>query len=231
MDDRTRKILKEGVKDFIKTGKSITSGRLYEFHDFGIKPAMIRRELNSLDEAGFLKQLHPSGGRFPTNKAYKFFVEELISSDLNSQIKRQVAVQMVDNFLEGRKDILANDLANYLDLLSVVYEPSVENFHNSGLRELFDQVEAERKKDLSAVVRDFERLPYRLRKKKRWWESESSWPKVFIGSSPVTESKHLAVIAQRFSLNDENFLVMAIGPRRMDYRKPLGLFKYFEENI
>lgn len=52
MRERTKEILEAGVRQFIKTGLPITSERLFEEYDFGIKPAMIRCELNALDEEG-----------------------------------------------------------------------------------------------------------------------------------------------------------------------------------
>jgi len=42
MRDRTRTILEAGIMEFIRTGLPITSERLFEEYDFGIKPAMIR---------------------------------------------------------------------------------------------------------------------------------------------------------------------------------------------
>ena len=52
MRDRTRTILEAGIMEFIRTGLPITSERLFEEYDFGIKPAMIRCELNALDDDG-----------------------------------------------------------------------------------------------------------------------------------------------------------------------------------
>ncbi|MEK7465340.1 MAG: hypothetical protein AAB631_01025 [Patescibacteria group bacterium] len=81
MKERTEYILETAVEDFIHTGFPVTSEILYENHVFGIKPAMIRLELSALSDDGFLFQRHPSGGRFPTNKAYQFFVERLLGRE------------------------------------------------------------------------------------------------------------------------------------------------------
>ncbi|MEA2113612.1 MAG: heat-inducible transcription repressor HrcA, partial [Patescibacteria group bacterium] len=66
MTSRRKLILKISIDDFISNAHLITSGYLYNKYDFGIKPAMIRRELNELDKEKFLYQAHPSGGRVPT---------------------------------------------------------------------------------------------------------------------------------------------------------------------
>lgn len=230
MTKRTKKILREGIKDFIEKGQPITSGRLYKDHNFGIKPAMIRRELSDLEDSGFLKKLHTSGGRVPTNKAYKYFVRELLANKPD-RVRGNVGSNIMEEFLSQERKKFAKQLARYLEALSVVYEPSRDNFLSSGLKELFDQLDFEEKSQLCSIVEDFERLENRIVSEKNWWEEESQWPQVFIGSSPVTESRELAVIAQRLSIDKDRILILAIGPRRMDYRKPIGLFKYMEKNI
>lgn len=230
MTNRTKKILRCGIRDFIETGKSITSGRLYKNHDFGIKPAMIRKELSELQDKGYLHQIHTSGGRFPTNKAYRYFVGKLLE-DNPRMTRKSVGTSILDEFMSQERRSFARELANYLEALSVVYEPSKDSFYNSGLKELFDNIDFEEKSELSSIVEDFEKLERRLMKKKKWWEKEKQWPQVFIGESPVTESRQLAVVAQQFSTDKDKILILAIGPRRMDYRKPIGLFKYLEQNI
>ena len=77
LKERTLDILEASVRDFIETGNPVTSERLYRKYDFGIKPAMIRWELHDLAKQNYLCQNHPSGGRIPSDKAYKFFVEEI----------------------------------------------------------------------------------------------------------------------------------------------------------
>ena len=69
MEERRKQIFEAAIEDFIETGHPITSGRLYEQYNFGIKPAMIRRELAALDRDKYLIQTHPSWGITPTNQA------------------------------------------------------------------------------------------------------------------------------------------------------------------
>ncbi|MCL2621730.1 MAG: hypothetical protein FWD32_01710 [Firmicutes bacterium] len=48
-------------------------------------PATIRNDLKILEELGYLKQLHTSGGRVPTTKGYRIYVNHLFSTlQLNS---------------------------------------------------------------------------------------------------------------------------------------------------
>lgn len=222
MKDRTREILEVAVKDFIRAGKPITSEYLYELHDFGIKPAMIRWELNDLSENGFFFQTHPSGGRFPTNKAYRFFVNELLAND---SVEMQADDDIASGFFENDTKAMVQGMSEYLQGLSVGYDLASSAIYGSGLRELLAHLETEAKAEIVDVVKDFEMLEERLLKKKDWWEGEGLWPRVFIGESPVTKSEHLSVVVGRYFCDGRDTLLFSIGPRRTDYQKSVNLFK------
>ena len=80
LKDRPLSILEAVVRDFINTGVPVSSKRLFQDHGFEIKPATIRAELNQLTESGFLSQPHTSGGRIPTDKAYRLFAEHFVAT-------------------------------------------------------------------------------------------------------------------------------------------------------
>lgn len=237
MEPRAKTILESSVRDFIEAGRPITSECLYEKHDFGIKPAMIRRELGDLCEAGYFYQRHPSGGRFPTDKAYRFFVKELLDSDGEetrsgwSESGLGKFADLVEGFLEGERDRLIHELADYLGVLSVGYEPVAEWIARSGFKDLCETLELESRDDFVEVVNDFETLPDRLIKSSLRWRHDDVWPQVFVGRSPITKSRHLSVITHRLDINDKDVFIITIGPKRMDYEKSLDLLKSLEKIV
>ena len=230
MTERTKDILRGAIREFIDTGVPVTSNGLYERYNFGIKPAMIRRELSELDEAEFLSQTHPSGGRVPTDKAYRFFVSELLACDRSLSKLRRTHDSLIQFFTAGSMRQFADALSEHLKLLSVVYDPETDFFY-SGLHDLFRGIDADRKRDFTTIIEDFEQLPSRLMQNPSWWQNRRTWPQVFVGPSPITQSRHLAVVAEKVAAGEREVLIMAIGPRRMDYRKPIDLFRCIEESI
>jgi len=68
---RQENILEKIIRKYIKEVQPISSNFLKEEYNLEISPATIRAELARLDEDCFLEQVHISGGRIPTNKAYK----------------------------------------------------------------------------------------------------------------------------------------------------------------
>lgn len=221
---RTQTILETAVRDFIRNGRPITSQILYEGHNFGVKPATIRIELNALSGAGYFYQTHPSGGRFPTNKAFHFFVDkvrERAEESLGYDI-----LELTREFLRAEHMSFIEELADQLKVASVGYD--TDGVYASGLSELLSRLEVGEKRDLVGAVQDCELLPTRLREE-LCDVDDKNWPIVFIGRSPVTKSDCLSVIAGTFRMDDGEFTLAIIGPKRMDYGAPIAFFKSVEK--
>lgn len=68
--DREKKILITLVEYFLRTGKAVGSQVLQDVGFSDISSATIRNYFVSLEQEGYLKQQHTSGGRIPQSKAY-----------------------------------------------------------------------------------------------------------------------------------------------------------------
>jgi len=80
---RKRQILQEVVAKFIKKAEPVSSARIASEMDLDISPATIRKELNELEEMGYLTHPHTSAGRMPTDMGYRFYVDNITSRELN----------------------------------------------------------------------------------------------------------------------------------------------------
>lgn len=224
MYDRTEEILKAVIKEFRKSGKPVSSSLLYKKYGFGVKPATIRRELHGLTKRGYLRQVHTSGGRVPTNKGYQFIADDALKN-LN-KIKKGIAIKQIINQELGR---LIEELSDQLKVLGVGYQPKEKEIYKSGIDDLFYQLLLENRDDILEVLRDFEMLEKRIDAMIEEVAADGhggyTTPKVFIGKSPVTRSRHLSVIADMFEGKDGAFLLMVIGPTRMNYEEILRKFR------
>jgi heat-inducible transcriptional repressor len=79
LDARKQKILGAVIRDYVETVKPIGSEDLAARHDLGVKSATIRNELADLAELGYLKQPHTSAGRIPSDRGYRFYVDNLMA--------------------------------------------------------------------------------------------------------------------------------------------------------
>lgn len=219
--ERTRAILETAVRDFIEEGRPITSEYLYERYDFGIKPAMIRWELQTLADDGYFEQLRPSGGRFPTRKAYAAYVESIE--------KNEKRVKPPRGRYKNDPETIPKEIAEELNVMGAGYDPRRRVFHECGLTNLIEELGTEAREELLGVVRDVERLEERLVSHLGAWEDDDVWPKVFVGETPLTKTKLLSILVGKMGSARDPFFVLAVGPLRMDYEKSLALFRTFDE--
>src|SRR5436190_23206424 len=79
LDRRKIKILETIVHDYVTTTKPVGSERLIEIYQLGCKSATVRNEMAEMAEMGYLVQPHTSAGRIPTDRGYRFYVDELMN--------------------------------------------------------------------------------------------------------------------------------------------------------
>ena len=222
MNDRSANILEAVIQEFIDTGEPVSSGYLYDRHNFGIKPAMIRLELDALEEQGFLEQPHHSAGRVPTDTGYEFFASRMM---LNAaQAHRHHNEPTLRELLEERAwpDALAR-LSSELGLLGVAADLAHDMVYKAGLEQLINNLDWHDRAGIRSVIHDFEEVDERL---SRAAEKIGGGTNVFIGKkSPVTKSENLSVVCGNFDVGGVTISIFAIGPKRMDYKKTIRIFK------
>ncbi|GAC1321461.1 MAG: heat-inducible transcriptional repressor HrcA [Chloroflexota bacterium] len=80
LTQRQERILKSVVDIYTETARPVGSEAILGVVEFKLSSATIRNELSILEDAGYLRQLHTSGGRVPTNAGYQYYVERLMDS-------------------------------------------------------------------------------------------------------------------------------------------------------
>lgn len=221
MNERTAQILESVIQSFITTGTPISSGWLFNHYDFGIRPATIRLELDVLEDEGYLEQPHHSAGRVPTDAGYEFFARELLATA--REVRESALAEL---FREHAWQDFSERLAGELGLLSVAADLAREAVYKSGLEALVNRLDFEDRAGLRAVIRDFEEVDERVPHAAERMGLADGAPKVFIGKkSPLTKSEDLSVIGGNYRVGDTTVSLFAIGPKRMDYKKVIRIFK------
>jgi heat-inducible transcriptional repressor len=77
LDDRKAAILRAVVKEYIDTAQPVGSAHVARIGALNVSPATVRNEMAQLEREGFLAHPHTSAGRIPTDKGYRFFVDDL----------------------------------------------------------------------------------------------------------------------------------------------------------
>ena len=80
LTSRQQEILLGILTNFVDSKEPVGSKTLAHKYVRNLSPATIRNELSELAKQGYLYQPHTSAGRVPTDKAYRFYVNQI--SDL-----------------------------------------------------------------------------------------------------------------------------------------------------
>jgi len=78
LDERKKRVLSAIVRDYIDNAQPVGSRTLARKYSLGVSPATIRNEMADLEDYGYLEQPHTSAGRIPSDKGYRFYVEEAL---------------------------------------------------------------------------------------------------------------------------------------------------------
>ena len=76
---RERRVLEAVIRSYVETAEPAGSRTLSRHFGLGVSPATIRNTMSDLEEKGFLFHPHTSAGRVPTDKAYRAYVDSLLT--------------------------------------------------------------------------------------------------------------------------------------------------------
>lgn len=78
LTDRQKLILELVIREYEASVAPVGSRVLSENYELRVSPATVRNEMAHLEELGYLTHPHTSAGRVPTDRGYRFFVEQLM---------------------------------------------------------------------------------------------------------------------------------------------------------
>lgn len=116
---RKEKILSAVVESYIATGEPVGSKTLQNNLDLSVSSATIRNELADLTASGFLSQPHTSAGRIPTQKGYRFYVDNLMTEKPVPEKQRVYIEQTLYRHADTPENILDTAAAVLSQLTNV----------------------------------------------------------------------------------------------------------------
>jgi transcriptional regulator of heat shock response len=232
MNTREEKILAAIVEEYTQTAIPVGSSVLVGKHKLDVSSATIRNDMMSLEEEGYLYQPHISAGRIPTDKGYRYFVEEIMKDD---ELSRQQQQKLQKEFLKlkAQNTRLTRTTAKLLSNMSGTFAISgnieKDEFADFGMREL---MEAPEFKELDDVCRLAEALDYidekfdQLLKDVKVGET-----RIFIGKeNPINEISNCSMMVAPYELKSgEKGILALIGPKRMRYAKNKSMIEYVKK--
>lgn len=113
--ERSSRILAALVREYIALGEPVPSSLLVNASGVSVSSATVRNILAQLEEEGFVQQPHTSAGRIPTDRGYRFYVDQLLESRrsgrtahaVEARLRRKTTAPLVDSVLSEASHVVS----------------------------------------------------------------------------------------------------------------------------
>ena len=228
MTERQKEILSAVVEQYAEVASPVGSSLLAKL--FGVSSATIRAEMAQLEEAGYITHPHTSAGRIPTDKGYRFYVNNLADGKETAGERRAERAltarvsggNVPEHTIKNTVDTLV-ELTHNLGLATIG-----DQLYMSGLSNLFGQPEFMNSGQVQEVARLLDNLEPWLK------EVAPNDPlNVYIGGeNPIGRGAGCSLIISKFrSPYSDNSYIGTLGPTRQSYRDVMNLVQRAGETL
>jgi heat-inducible transcriptional repressor len=222
MTERQQNILSAIVEQYAEVAVPVGSSLLAKA--FKVSSATIRAEMAELERLGFITQPHTSAGRVPTDKGYRFYVNNLTEMGVNQVLPERRAERALAARVQhagAPERMIRNAVDTLVELTHNLGLATIGNqLYMSGLSNLFGQPEFIGGAQVQQVAQLLDNLEPWLR------EAAPNEPlSVYIGSeNPIGRTAGVSLIISRFRspFSDRSY-IGTLGPTRQSYRDVMTL--------
>lgn len=221
--DRQKRILQAIVEQYAEVASPVGSSLLAKV--FNVSSATIRSEMAELEKQELIKQPHTSAGRIPTDKGYRYYVNNLSDTTPESPAERRAEKALATRVASGgvSEQVIKNAVDTLVELTHNLGIATIgDQLYMSGLSNLFGQPEFMNSGQVREVARLLDNLEPWL------YEAAPNEPlSVYIGQeNPIGRSAGCTLIVSRFRSNfSDRSYIGVLGPTRQSYRDVMSLVR------
>lgn len=229
-ETRRRSVLTETINRYILDAMPVSSEDIA--HDFDLSSATIRHVFSELEETGYLTHPYTSGGRIPTDKGYRYYVDLLISKlqlldEEKERIEKEYRREMkrLEEALEEATEILSR-ITHYAGIVSFLHWH--DKFFYKGLSHMLEQPEFRDSQKVRLLIKMIEDKHKVLDIVNRDFTDKV---KVYIGKElGYPEIQNCSLVVSSYSVNKRPSGRLAVlGPMRMEYKNIIPTVEYISE--
>jgi heat-inducible transcriptional repressor len=228
MTERQQQILSAVVEQYAEVASPVGSSLMAKA--FGVSSATIRAEMAELERLGFITHPHTSSGRVPTDKGYRFYVNNLKEEQPSlseGRAERALSSRVSSGGLPERT--IRNAVETLVEITQNLGLATIGNqLYMSGLSNLLGQPEFINQAQVQQVANLLDNLEPWL------YEAAPNKPlSVYIGQeNPIGRSAGCTLIISRFrSPYSDRSYIGVLGPTRQSYRDVMMLVRHAGEAL
>jgi heat-inducible transcriptional repressor len=125
LTERQAVVLRKVVEAHIEGGEPVASQWVAAQNDVAWGPSTVRAELARLEEAGLLQHPHTSAGRVPTDRGYRYFVDELLEQGTLPAPPARLRIGAMRREVDEAMQTTTEQLSQVTDMLAIVSAPPI----------------------------------------------------------------------------------------------------------
>ncbi len=129
LDERKAAVLRAIVEQYVDTAQPVGSQTVTSTTGLGVSAATVRNEMSLLEREGYIAQPHPSAGRVPTDRGYRYYVDHLAGAGQLPAVERRKIVEFFSTATLAMDQLLARTsqlLAGVTSHAAVVVGPEAQ---------------------------------------------------------------------------------------------------------
>jgi len=229
-ESRKRAVLAATINQYIRDAVPVASEDISR--EFDLSSATIRNIFAELEESGLLKHPYTSGGRIPTDKGFRYYVDFLLSqmnllTDEKDRISKEYKKELrrLEDTLEETSQILSN-FTHYTGMVSFL-EWQDKLFYR-GIGYILDQPEFKDSEKIRFIIKMVEEKRRLLDIINQDFDDKV---KVYIGHElHCPEMEHCSLVVSSYRVNNKpSGRIAILGPVRMEYKHIIPTLEYVSD--
>ena len=229
---RSRQVLAMTINRYIQEAQPIASEDIAK--DFDLSSATIRNILAQLEKDGYLTHPYTSGGRIPTYKGWRYYVDFLIPQiELLDEEKERITkgyekeIKDIEDILEETSELISV-ITHYASIVSFL--DWQDRFFYKGISFILEQPEFRDSTKVRLLIKIFEDRHSLLNILNREFKEKV---KIYIGEElGCIEINNCALAVSSYSIkNRPKGRVAILGPVRMEYEHIIPTLEYISDTL
>lgn len=226
---RKREILADAIDYYIRTAQPVSSEVLARDFHFDLSPATIRNVFADLEEEGYLSHPHTSAGRVPTQKGYRFYVDNIMHEiQLLAEEKTRIETEFQRNiqqleFLLDKTSQVISELTHCAGIVS--FSEWQDRIFYKGASFMVEQPEFKNLDKIRHLLKALDEKERLLKVINRDLEDKLN---IYIGSEiTLSDIDGCSLVVSSFAKKNKPVGRLAVlGPTRMEYAKVVSTLQY-----
>jgi len=229
-ESRRRAVLSAAINKYIRKAGPVASEDIAE--SFDLSPATIRNIFAELEEAGYLTHPYTSGGKIPTDKGYRYYVDFLNSQidlldDEKNKIMREYkkGIRKLEDALEETTEVIS-ETTHYAGIVSFLEWQ--DRLFYKGLSRILEHPEFKDSQKIRLLISALEEKQHLLEIINRDFNDKV---KVYIGHElgcPEMADCSLVVSSYKRKKKTQGKIAV-LGPARMEYEHIIPALAYISD--